>query len=108
MPENQRVDMLKQILADDPTNTLARYGLAMEYAGAGDADTALAEFNALIESNPEYANAYFMAAQTLVRAERKDEAKDFLGRGIAAAQRAGNRHAESEMQALFDELELGY
>jgi predicted Zn-dependent protease len=108
MPENQRLEMLKQILADDPANTLARYGMAMEYAGMGETDTALAEFNTLIASNPEYANAYFMAAQTLARVDRNDEAKALLQRGIAAAQRAGNRHAESEMQAMFEELEGGY
>lgn len=108
MPVNERLEMLKQILAEDPTNTLARYGMAMEYSGMGETESALAEFNKLIATSPDYANAYFMAAQTLARVERNDEAKALLQRGITAAQRAGNRHAESEMQALFDELELGY
>ena len=100
--------MLKDILANDPNNKLARYGLAMEYSGAGDTDASLKEFTKLIEQDPAYANAYFMAAQTLQRAERSDEAKNMLAKGIAAAQRTGNRHAESEMQAMLDELEIGY
>ncbi len=100
--------MLKDILAQDPTNKLARYGLAMEYSGAGKTDESVAEFQKLIEQDPQYANAYFMAAQTLQKAERTDEAKQMLARGISAAQGAGNRHAESEMQAMLDELEIGY
>jgi hypothetical protein len=49
-----------------------------------------------------------MAAQALHKAERQDEAKQMLQQGVAAAQKAGNRHAESEMQAMLDELEIGY
>lgn len=100
--------MLKEILAQDPTNKLARYGLAMEYSSAGATDESVAEFQKLIEQDPQYANAYFMAAQTLQRAERNDEAKEMLAKGINAAQRAGNKHAESEMQAMLDEIEIGY
>jgi hypothetical protein len=48
-----------------------------------------------------------MAAQTLAKAERTDEAKSQLTQGIASARRTGNQHALSEMQAMLDELELG-
>jgi Tfp pilus assembly protein PilF len=108
MAENQRLAMLREILEQDPANTLARYGIAMEYAGMGETETALGEFKGLISRNPEYANAYFMAAQTLHKVERDDEAKAMLKGGIEAAQRAGNKHAESEMQAMLDELEFEY
>ena len=100
--------MLQQILAQDPGNKLARYGLAMELSNAGQTDAAVAEFQTLITQDPTYANAYFMAAQALQKAERADEAKTMLAQGIAAAQKTGNRHAESEMQAMLDELEIGY
>lgn len=101
-----RLAMLKDLLAQDPNNQLARYGLAMEYSGKGDVDSSVAEFRKLIEINPGYANAYFMAAQALAKAERTDEAKQLLQQGITAAGRTGNRHAESEMQAFLDELEF--
>jgi Tfp pilus assembly protein PilF len=108
MAENSRLEMLKEILTQDPTNKLARYGLAMELANGGEIEPALAEFQTLIVQDPGYANAYFMAAQTLQRVERNDEAKELLKLGIAAAQRAGNGHAESEMQSMLDQLESGY
>ena len=99
---------LQEILSQDPANKLARYGLAMEFSNAGQTDAAVSEFQKLIAQDPTYANAYFMAAQALQKAERKGEAKSMLAQGIAAAQRTGNRHAESEMQAMLDELEIGY
>jgi hypothetical protein len=45
-----------------------------------------------------------MAAQTLARADRTEEAKKMLSDGIASAKRSNNAHAESEMQAMLDEL----
>ena len=39
-----RIAMLQQILAQNPNDAFARYGLAIEYANRGDSDTALSEF----------------------------------------------------------------
>jgi tetratricopeptide (TPR) repeat protein len=100
-----RLQMLKDLIAQDPNNQLARYGLGMEYSGKGDVDSAVAEFRKLVEINPDYANAYFMGAQALAKAQRADEAKQLLRQGITAAARTGNRHAQNEMQGFLDELE---
>ncbi len=94
--------MLKEVLANDTNNVLARYGLAMEYSKAGSTDGALTEFNALIAANPAYVAAYQQAAQTLMNAERFDEAKHMLQRGIAAAEQAKNPHARSEMEMMLE------
>jgi cytochrome c-type biogenesis protein CcmH/NrfG len=99
-----RTAMLAELLAQDPNNVLARYGLAMEYSNSGEFDRALAEFQKLLDANPDYAAGYFMAAQTLVKAKRPEEAKRMLHDGIAAAQRKGDNHARSEMQAMLDEI----
>ena len=98
--------MLNEILTKDPANAFARYGLAMEYAGQGETDAALTEFARLVEEHPDYTAGYFMAAQTLAKAERTGEAKLRLTQGIASARRTGNQHALSEMQVMLDELEL--
>jgi hypothetical protein len=45
-----------------------------------------------------------MAAQTLARVERNDEAKAMLLKGIESAKRTGNRHALNEMSAMLEEL----
>jgi tetratricopeptide (TPR) repeat protein len=99
-----RIAMLNEVLAQNPNDAFARYGLAMEFSKSGDVERALAEFSKLLAANPDYTPGYFMAAQMLARFERFDEAKQMLRDGIALAKRAGNTHAESEMQAMLDDL----
>ncbi len=99
-----RIAMLTEILTANPADSFARYGLAMEYAKSGQTEPALQEFKALIEKNPDYTPAYFMAAQTLATASRIDEAKRWLVDGISSAVRTGNTHAQSEMTAMLEEL----
>src|SRR6266498_1931927 len=99
-----RIAALNDVLTQNPKDAFARYGLPMEYSKQGDFDRALAEFSMLIEYHPDYTAGYFMAAQTLVRAERSDDAKNMLHEGIASARRTGNLHAQSEMEAMLGEL----
>ena len=99
-----RVTMLNEILTQNPNDAFARYGLAMEYSKSGDAQRALEEFATLLAGHPDYTAGYFMAAQTLVTANRRDEARKMLVEGISSAVRTGNSHAQSEMTALLDEL----
>jgi tetratricopeptide (TPR) repeat protein len=99
-----RIEMLVQILEQNPNDAFARYGLAMEHAKAGDVERAMQEFENLLDVHPDYAAGYFMAAQTLAKAGRNDEAKSFLENGISAASRTGNAHAKGEMEAMLDEL----
>lgn len=96
---------LKEILALDPKNSFARYGIAVELASRGETASAVAEFDALLANDPDYTAGYFMAAQTLSTAGRTAEAIERLKSGINCAARSGNRHALSEMQAMLDELD---
>jgi predicted Zn-dependent protease len=99
-----RIAMLREILAANPEDSFARYGLAMEYSKSGQVEDAVKEFQTLISKNPDYTPAYFMAAQTLASASRVDEAKRMLVDGISSASRTGNAHAQSEMTAMLEEL----
>jgi len=100
-----KISGLKEILALDPGNSFARYGIAIELANRGEVAAALAEFDALLAGNPDYTAAYFMSAQTLTSAGRKAEAVERLKAGIGCAARSGNSHALSEMQSMLDELQ---
>ena len=101
-----RIALLTQVLEQNPTDAFARYGLAMAHAAEGHTDQALAEFDKLIQHNPDYVPAYQMSAQTLAKLNRTEEAIARLKAGIAAAQRTHNSHAASEMQGLLDELAI--
>jgi predicted Zn-dependent protease len=99
-----RISALNDILTQNPNDAFARYGLAMEYSKMGDLDRSLAEFAILLKASPDYTPGYFMAAQTLARADRIAEAKKMLNDGIASARRTGNLHAQSEMESMLAEL----
>jgi predicted Zn-dependent protease len=99
-----KIAALSEILAVDPTNAFARYGLAMEHNTQGNPDLALTEFTSLIHHNPDYVPAYQMSAQTLAKLGRTQEAVTRLNEGLVAAKRTNNAHAASEMQALLDDL----
>jgi predicted Zn-dependent protease len=105
MSSTDKIAGLREILALDAKSSFARYGIAMELAGRGDAEDALKEFDILLAGDPDYTAAYFMSAQTLANAGRKEEAIERLKGGISCAARTGNRHALSEMQGMLDELD---
>ena len=96
---------LKEILSLDPRNSFARYGIAMELGSRGDVDASLAEFDTLLANDPDYTAGYFMSAQTLAGAGRKQLAIERLKAGVACAARSGNSHALNEMQTMLGELE---
>jgi tetratricopeptide (TPR) repeat protein len=99
-----RIAMLQQLLAEHPNEALPRYSLAMEYSNAGNTESALAEFDRLLEAHPDYANGYFMAAQTLAKHGNTETAREYLRKGIAAAERTRNMHARAEMEDLLEQL----
>jgi predicted Zn-dependent protease len=99
-----RVAMLQEILSQNPSDAFARYGLALEQSNRGNVEVALEEFSKLLSAHPDYTAGYFMAAQTLARADRTDEARKMLANGIASAKRTANAHAQSEMEAMLADL----
>jgi cytochrome c-type biogenesis protein CcmH/NrfG len=100
-----RLEQIQAMLADDPNDPFLRYGLAMEYVSQGNDEEAVRCFRGMIQDLPDYVPAYQQAAQTLVRLNRVEEARDTFRLGIAAAARTGNRHAHDEMQGMLDELQ---
>ena len=99
-----RMDQIEALLADDPTDTFLRYGLAMEYASAGDDATAAVKLVALAD-DAAYVPAFLQAGQILNRLGNDTEAAAVLRRGIAAAKKQGDSHAEGEMAGLVGSME---
>lgn len=92
------------MLAQDPNNTFARYGLAMEFLNTGRAEEAVQSFEKLLEVNPDYAAAYFHGGRALETLGRLDEARSLYQRGIEVTTRTGDGHTRSELQAALDIL----
>jgi predicted Zn-dependent protease len=105
MSGKSRKQQLEEMLAEDPGDPFLRYGLGMEYMSAGDVAEAARRFCELAEAAPDYVPAYLQAGQALVRLGRPEEARAVWSRGVAAAQRAGDRHAAEEMQGFLTTLD---
>jgi len=99
--DNTRIETLRQLLAQDPANTFARYGLAMEHTRSGDLKSAVREFEAVLTTDPNYSAAYYHGGQALEKLGELDQARAFYRRGIAATR---DPHALSELQAALDIL----
>lgn len=103
---SSRIDALQAMLAQDPNNTFARYGLAMEHVNSGNLEQAVAEFRALMDSQPNYAAAYFHGGQSLEKLGRIDEARQIYEKGIEVTTRTGDAHTRSELQGALDLLPI--
>jgi hypothetical protein len=99
-----RRQKLEEFLAQNPSDTFSRYGIALDCMREGDIATAETHFRTILQQNADYVPAYQMYAQMLSQHARGDEAKAVLASGIAAATQAGNQHARSEMEGMLGEL----
>src|SRR4051812_39272778 len=83
--EQTRIQILEQLLAQDPNSTFARYGLAMEYVKSGDLGRAVAEFEAVLAIDPSYGAAYYHGGQALEKLGQLDQAREYYRRGVASS-----------------------
>ena len=103
-PQKSRREVLEAFVAEKPDDAFSRYGLALEFMNSGDVANAETQFRELLRRNPAYVPGYQMLGQLLARQSRADDARAVLREGIAAATKAGNGHAQSEMEGLLAEL----
>jgi Flp pilus assembly protein TadD len=101
-----RMEILKSMVEQNPRDTFARYGLAMEYANNGELENAVAEFRALLQFNPDYSAAYFHGGQALEKLGRVEEARQTYLQGIEVTSRTGDQHTRSELQGALDLLPI--
>ena len=97
-PPKTRREILEGFVAANPSDAFARYGLAMECASVGDTAAALEHYATLLAAHPDYVPGYYQLGTLLTRLGKKDEARKILSDGVVAARKAGNSHAQSEME----------
>jgi tetratricopeptide (TPR) repeat protein len=101
---SNRLEVLKNMVAQNPNDSFSRYGLAMEYANSGDLEGAIEEYRALLAVNPNYSAAYYHGGQTLEKLGKREDAKALYRQGIEATTHIGDLHTRSELQAALDLL----
>ena len=102
---------LQQLLAfyeADPTDAFTLYALATEYR-AQEPARAWEFYQRLLADHPDYVGTYYHAGKLLEAFGRPADAEAVYRTGLAAARRAGQQHAASELrQALNSCLGLDY
>ena len=99
-----RIDVIKKICQSQPNDPFPRYGLAMEYKNAGQADEAHATFVELEARHPDYVASYLMHGNLLASMHKLDDARAVYQAGIGAARTKGDMHALGELESALQNL----
>lgn len=105
MTAKTRKEQILEMLTSDPTDTMLRYMLAMEWVSEGKDDEAARCFAELLRQAPEYVPAYVQGGLAWKRLGQVDAARSCWQRGIMTARQQNDTHAAEEMQAMLAELE---
>jgi predicted Zn-dependent protease len=100
-----RLDTFRRMVAQDPSNVLAKYGLANEALKAGLYDEARDQLTAYLAIYDDEGNGYARLAEALTHLNQPEEARDALRRGIAAAQRFGHPGMASELEERLEAID---
>jgi predicted Zn-dependent protease len=97
---NPRIDALRRMLARNPDDTRARFGLAMEYERAGLWEDVVAELRVYLARADDEGNAWGRLGRALRELGRDAEARDAYRQGASVA----SRHGHPSMAAEFEEV----
>jgi predicted Zn-dependent protease len=102
---NAKLDTFRAMVAKNPENALARFGLANEALKAGLYEEAHEQLVAYLARYDDEGNGYGRLAEALERLGRRDEAREALRQGIAASRRFGHPGMASEFEGRLEELD---
>jgi predicted Zn-dependent protease len=100
-----RIDAFRRMVAKDPTNVLAKYGLANEALKAGLYEEARDQFVAYLAVYDDEGNGYGRLAEAFLQLNQPTEARDALKRGIAAATRFGHPGMAAELEERLEAID---
>jgi cytochrome c-type biogenesis protein CcmH/NrfG len=99
---DERVAFLRGLLAEDPNDAFALYGLAFDLAQTGAVDEAESLFRRLLQVDPDHLYGYYQLGRLLLDDARPEEAAGVIRAGLTRAERAGDAKAAGELRALLD------
>jgi predicted Zn-dependent protease len=97
-----RIEVFKQMLESDPSNTMVMFGLAKEYEKLGQTANVIALLEDYLAKADDEGNAYGMLAKAYESAGDREKARSAYERGISAAQAHGHPSMAGEYQMTLD------
>lgn len=99
-----KIDQIKDLLKNDPTDGFLQHALALEYVKLADDETAKKVFENLLQQDPAYIGSYYHLAKLLERQGLNDEAILIYEKGMTIAKKLGEQHALSELRSAYEDL----
>jgi predicted Zn-dependent protease len=96
----ERLEALKQLLAQEPHDTMLLFGLGNEFFGLGQYTNAIPYFEEAVRMDPEYAAVYVYLARAYEESHQPDQVRQTLERGWGPAVRSGDRNLVAEIEAI--------
>ncbi|MEX1136980.1 MAG: hypothetical protein WEB89_08770 [Balneolales bacterium] len=103
--QKKRMEKLKEFLAKDPTDSFAKFALALEYVNLSELDTARALFEELQQDDPEYVGLYYHLGKLYENLDEAGPAITTYNKGIEVAENAADEHSASELRQALLEIE---
>ena len=95
------------MVAKNPANALARFGLANEAVKENLLEEAREQYAAYLSMHDDDGNGYQRLAEVLARLGDLSGARAALRRGIDASRRFGHPSMANELEARLEELDEG-
>ncbi len=97
-----RIEVFKQMLEADPTNTMVLFGLANEYQKAEDWQNAIETLEDYLTKADDEGAAYGMLAKAFERVGEREKARQTYEKGIEVSNAHGHPTMANEYRMTLD------
>ena len=100
----ERIEKLKQFLAENPDDSFVQHALALEYVKEGDDREARRLFESILNKDENYIGSYYHLARLLERNDAKEDAIKWYEKGLLKAKENGDTHSYNELLVAYEDL----
>jgi Tfp pilus assembly protein PilF len=97
---NPRIEPLKKVLAIDPNDEVAWFGLGKAYMDDGNFEEAVKALRQCVAVKSTYSAAYYALAQSLHKLNRLDECREVCVTGIDVSTKNGDAMVTKNLDML--------
>ena len=102
--QNRRIEPLKKVLAIDPNDEVAWFGLGKAYMEDANFEEAAKALQQCVTVKPTYSAAYYALAQSLHKLGRMDECRTVCITGIDVSTKGGDAMVTKNFEMLKGSL----
>lgn len=99
-----RIEPLKKVLALDPQDDVAWFGLGKAHMEDGNFGEAVQALESCIKVKPTYSAAYYALAQSLQKLGQTDRCREICDQGIAVSTKNGDAMVTKNLDLLKQSL----